>query len=546
MISRPPPAAGTPAPPPRQARRRRWYALVVFALLAEMAIAMLTTAVEQSPTIDEPVYAGTAVVYLEQHSLRYNPEHPPLGKLIIATGLAFADVHLDPGFSGDQTQLGRHVLYESGRDPGRLLLLARLPVIVLTLLFGLVVFAFARDLTGPAGGLVALALYALSPDVIAHGSLATLDVPVAGFLVTSAWRARRRPALYVPLTGLALGAAVATKMSALAAIPVVLVLVVLSVRHALAGPQWTRWLRGLGAAVSVALLAIAVVWASYLVVDPQLRWTSPPGLPPLAGLRSLASWLPLPEPYLAGMRIQFGFEDQVWTTFLFGTQHAGSLWYYLPAALLVKTPLGALVLGAAGAVVLLAVPRLRPAAWYVLLPTAALLAAAMTGSRDLGVRYVVFAPMFLAIAAAAVAELRRRRVQVAVAAVVLVTAASSVRTFPYYLPYANEAFGGPAATHLRLHDSNVDWGQDLGRLGARLREAYPGERVWLVYKGSGVPSYYGIDAADPLAVPASEVHGLLAVSDSAVAKADGRLAALIATSTQVDEVGHAITLYRRR
>ena len=68
-------------------RLRRWsLALVVVALLAEMAAAMITTAVAQSPTIDEPVYVGTAVVYLEQHSLRYNPEHPPLGKLLIATG----------------------------------------------------------------------------------------------------------------------------------------------------------------------------------------------------------------------------------------------------------------------------------------------------------------------------------------------------------------------------------------------------------------------------------------------------------------------------
>ena len=91
------------------------------------------------------------MVYLQQHSLRYNPEHPPLGKLIIASGLAFADAHLDPGFTGDQTALGRHVLYESGNDPWRLMLFARLPVIVLTLLFGLVVFAFARDLAGAGG-----------------------------------------------------------------------------------------------------------------------------------------------------------------------------------------------------------------------------------------------------------------------------------------------------------------------------------------------------------------------------------------------------------
>jgi hypothetical protein len=534
-------------------RWRRWLlAFAVVALLAEMAVAMITAAVEQTPTIDEPVYVGAAVFALDHDSLRYNPEHPPLGKLIIATGLAFADVHVDAGFAGDQTQLGRYVLYESGHDPGRVMLLARLPVIVLTLLFGLVVFAFARDLAGPAGGVVALALYALSPDLVAHGSLATLDVPMAGFLVTSAWllwRARHRPVRYLPLAGLALGAAVATKMSALAAVPVVLLLVVLSVWQArrASGPQRTLQHLGAGAAAAlgVALIAVAVVWASYLIVDPRLRWVPPPGLPPAEGLRALAGLLPLPEPYLDGMRVQFGFEDQVWTTFLFGSLHVGALWYYLPAALLVKTPLGTLALWAAGLVAMVAVPRLRPAIPYVLVPAAVLLASAMTGSRDLGVRYALFVPMFLAVAAAGVVAVRRRWVHLAVVALVAFTAVSSLRTFPYYVPYSNEAFGGPARTHRQLHDSNVDWGQDLGRLAERLKQRYPGERVWLVYKGSGVPSFYGIDAADPLAVPPDAVHGLLVVSDSAIAKADDRLSGLLRTSTPIDEVGHSITIHRR-
>lgn len=553
----PPPAAGG-SPSGRfdwVRRHRRWlFALVVVVLLAEMAVAMITTAVEQTPTIDEPVYVGTAVVYLEQHSLRYNPEHPPLGKLVIAAGLAFADARLDPAFAGDQTQLGRHVLYEAGNDPGRLLLLARLPVIVLTLLFGLVVFMFARDLVGPVGGLAALALYAFSPDVIAHGSLATLDVPAAGFLLTSVWllwRARRRPVLYLPLAGVALGAALATKMSALAAVPVLLLLVVLSVwyarrTHDLDLRSKARLL-GLGAAaaVAVALIAVAVVWLSYLAVDPRLRWETPPDLPAVHGLRALIAWLPFPEPYLDGMRVQFGFEDQVWGGFLFGQQYLGSHWYYLPVALLVKTPLGMLALWLAGAVVMVAVPRLRPAAPYVLVPAAVLLVTAMTGARDLGVRYAVFVPMFLAVAAAGVIAMRRRWAHVTVAVLVAFAAVSSLLTFPYYLPYSNEAFGGPEKTHLRLHDSNVDWGQDLGRLADRLRERYPDERIWLVYKGAGVPSYYGIDAHDPRIQSPDRVRGLLVVSDSAIAKADDRLAALIDSSTPIDEVGHSITIYRR-
>lgn len=211
-----------------------------------------------------------------------------------------------------------------------------------------------------------------------------------------------------------------------------------------------------------------------------------------------------------------------------------------------KTPIGMLVLWLIGLAVLVAVPRLRPAAPYVLLPPAVLLAVAMTGSRDLGVRYALFVPVFLAVAAAGVLALRHRWAHFGAAALVLFVGVSSLRAFPYYLPYSNEAFGGPSKTHLRLHDSNVDWGQDLGRLADRLAERYPSERVWLVYKGSGVPSSYGIEAADPRKAPPSEVHGLLAVSDSAVAKADGRLASLLDGATPVDEVGYSITIYRRR
>lgn len=528
---------------------------LVALLLAQMAVAMVTTAVQQTPTIDEPVYVGTAAEYLREHRVRHNPEHPPLGKLVIAAGVALAGPHVDPSFTGSQSLLGQHLLYGSGNDPWRLMLWARLPVIALTLLFGLVVLAFARELAGPVGGLAALALYAFSPDVVAHGSLATLDVPAAGFLLTSVWllwRARRRPRLYLPLAGATLGAALATKMSSLAAVPVLLALAGVSVwcagADAGAGAANRRraLLRAAAGAGVVALAAVVVVWATYLAVDPRLRWTPEQRVPVVRGLRGLlAESLPFPEAYRDGMRVQFRFENQPWQGFLFGRVYTGSLWYYLPAALLVKTPLGLLALWAAGAVVVVALRRLRPAAPYLLAPAAVLLAAAMEGSRDLGTRYAVFLPMFLAVAAGCVVAARWRWTPVVTGALAVFVAVSSLRAYPFYLPYSNEAFGGPAKTRLRLHDSNVDWGQDLGRLADRLRERYRGERVWLVYKGSGLPSFYGIDAADPREVPVRAVRGLLVVSDSSAAKATGRLARLIDSSRPVDDVGHSITIYRR-
>ncbi|WP_128374848.1 phospholipid carrier-dependent glycosyltransferase [Streptomyces cavernae] len=542
--------------------RRPLFVLAVVALLAQMAFAMVTTAVQQTPTIDEPVYVGTAVVYEQQHSLRYNPEHPPLGKLLIAVGTTLADPHLDPGFTGDQTRLGRHLLYESGNDPWRLMLWARLPVIAVTLLTGLVVLAFASDLLGRVAGLAALALYAFSPDVIAHGSLATLDVPAAGLLLTTAWllwRARRRPRLYLPLAGVALGAAVATRMSVLPLVPVLLLLGALSYWHAHLTPGPARHgrmrlpVRATAAAVAMAVIAVAVVWAAYLAVDPRLRWTTPPTVPDIRGVRGfVAHWLPLPEPYRDGMRVQFGIEYSTkGGGFLLGRRYFGSLWYYLPVALLIKTPLGMLALWLAGTSAVVAVPRLRAAIPYILVPPTLLMAVLLDGSRDFGTRYAIFMPMFLAVVASCVLALRRsaarRWAYPATAALILFVAVSSLRTYPYYIPYSNEAFGGTAKTRLRLHDSNVDWGQDLGRLADRLDDRYPGERVWLVYKGSGVPAYYGIDAADPLRVPANDVHGLLVVSDSAAAKAEpgGPVERLVRSSEPVDEVGHSITIYRR-
>ena len=520
---------------------------MVVALLGAMAVPMVTSAVQQSPTIDEPVYVSAALDYVREHSLRRNPEHPPLAKLIMAAGLEVAGPAYDPGFDGTQQDVGRHLVYESGNDPRTVMLAGRLPIILLTLLFGLVVFGFARDLAGRLGGLVALALYAFTPDLITHGALATLDVPAAGFVLTAAWmawRARNRPELYLPLAGLALGAALATRMNTLPAVPALLLLAVLSVRH---HRREAPWWRALAWAAGTGLIAVATVWVVYLAVDPRLRWATPPEAVDVGGLRGLlVDLMPFPEPFRDGMRIQFGFDAQTYTNFLYGRVYRGGRWYYLPAALLVKTPIGMLALWTAGVVALFAVRRFRPYAAYLLLPPLALFAGVAGAERNYGTRYAIFVPMFLAVAAACLTALRLPKVRVAVGVLVGYAAISSVSTFPYYLPYSNEAFGGPAQTHRRLDDSNVDWGQDLGRLADRLRERYPGEPVWLSYKGSGPPPAYGIVAAgDPGRTPPERVCGLVVVSNSRLVQPGAALRRILSTSTPIDSVGHSITILRR-
>ena len=550
--------ASTEAAAPAPWWVRWWPGAVAIALLAAMAFAMVSTAVAQTPTIDEPVYITASAVYLREHRVRFNAEHPPLGKLIMEAGLAFTHPRLDPAYVAPRGSYGamqravsRHLMYESGNDPQRLLLAARLPMILLTLLFGFVVFAFATDLAGPVGGLLALTLYAFSPDLIAHGSLATLDVPAAGFVLTSVallWRARARPRLYLPLAGVALGAALATRANTLAVVPALLALVVWAGHRDLGHRDLGRrnLLKATATAAGVGVIAVAVVWVAYLAVDPHLRWAAPDAVPALHGLRRLAvDLLPFPPSYRDGVRLQFGIDARGADTFLFGHHYDGPVWYYLPAAMLVKTPLGMLLLWLAAVVVMVRVPRFRVAASYLLIPPVVLFAAVAASNRDYGTRYAIFVPMFGAVAVAALVTLRWRWATVSTAVLALFVAVSSARTFPYYLPYSNEAFGGPAKTYRQLHDSNVDWGQDLGRLADRLRERYPGERVWLVYKGSGVPAYYGIRSRNPLRERPERVRGLLVVSDTYIDLAEPPLRTLLETSEPIDTVGHSITIFRR-
>ena len=64
---------------------------------------------------------------------------------------------------------------------------------------------------------------------------------------------------------------------------------------------------------------------------------------------------------------------------------------------------------------------------------------------------------------------------------------------PHHLAYFNELAGGPANGWRLLVDSNLDWGQDLKRLGEWTRANHVG-KLKLSYFGSADPGYYGIES----------------------------------------------------
>jgi tetratricopeptide (TPR) repeat protein len=62
------------------------------------------------------------------------------------------------------------------------------------------------------------------------------------------------------------------------------------------------------------------------------------------------------------------------------------------------------------------------------------------------------------------------------------------RTFPSYIAYANEAFGGPKNVWRYLSDSSADWAQQLHAVKRYTNERNI-QRCWFVYFGTGVIDY---------------------------------------------------------
>jgi len=112
--------------------------------------------------------------------------------------------------------------------------------------------------------------------------------------------------------------------------------------------------------------------------------------------------------------------------------------------------------------------------WIPLCFAAAILQVAMLGHINIGIRHVL--PMYMGmamLAAAAVLKMieaspRRRAAGIAAASLVVWFGASSFLVHPDYLAYFNELAGSHPENI--LVDSDLDWGQDIKRAAARLKQ----------------------------------------------------------------------------
>lgn len=492
---------------------------------------------QKSLTYDEISYIPAGYSYVKTGDYRLNPEQPPLMKLLAGVALLPLDPVLptddsswtDAGAGVGNTQwlFGEEFLIHANDNGEALILAARLPVVFVLILLVAVAYLFARDLYGRSAGLVAAALCAFSPNLLAHGRLATTDLGLTCFVLLTVYtfhRFTRAPTVgNLLLAGVALGLALLTKFSAVLLLPL---LGLWAAALPILAPEWVR--RGSGAATATSTersglpsglfrrrppwdtLTQRRPWGPYAWATMSLTAMGVVALVIIAlGYRSPAG----PVIYLRDLGMVGVNTAGAYRAYFHGTFRQGGVWYYFIAAFLLKTPLAFLLLLALRTALTVRTPSEdRFARLLLLSPIVLWLLVISWRAFQVGIRYVLPAyPLLFVFAAGIVATpaFARRPIRLLTVGLVGWFASTSLMAHPHYLSYFNELGGSAEGGIAWLDDSNIDWGQDVILLRDFLRTTEPGD-VRVTPMAPYDPVLYGVDAE---LVPPSTSLALLSNPD---------------------------------
>jgi 4-amino-4-deoxy-L-arabinose transferase-like glycosyltransferase len=212
----------------------------------------------------------------------------------------------------------------------------------------------AREMFGDGAALFALALVVVEPNMIAHGAYVTTDIGISCFIFASVYafyRYVKAPSVSrLIVLGLVSGLALASKHSGVLLLPFGLALIFTEILWPSPETRTNKRkvaLRLTGAFLAASTIAIVVLWAFYC-----FRFAARPGGMPLSpslaeyarGLKgaephaylALARLHILPESYLYGL-VDVRLISDSFSTYIFGKVYAHGVWFYFPAAFIIKS-----------------------------------------------------------------------------------------------------------------------------------------------------------------------------------------------------------------
>ena len=551
-------------------------------ILALMAGIMFSVIDDDVVTTDEAPHLLAGYTYLKFQNFRINPEHPPLIKDIAAFPLIFQDLNFPFESSAwttntnDQWALAPQFLFESGNNPNSMIWWGRVGPILLTLLFGALLFIWTRNLFGLGAATFALLLFAFSPTLLAHGRLVTTDVAAAFGFFISIWaylwflKNQRKRNFFILAGILAVGQLL--KFSLVLFWPYAVVITLLWIIFkdrplSLRSLHFAKRVFRYGALfTAIGLTTLAFMYPVYQFhvwnYEPARQIQDIENILPGEGnalVRGMLVWaadkpgLQAYSEYFLGVSMVYLRVDGGNTAYFFGNV-ANTAWkQYFPVVFALKVPAALLVLLSLTTLLYIKqgwrkyrMNHLWSSSGQIIsghFTEVALLifiafywGLSIMGNLNIGVRHIiptlpfmyiliagamhrwVETPLYisgknpLAFMGAMFAALVKKWVKGLVLVLLMLWyIGSSLAVYPHYLAYFNEFAGGPSGGHRYVVDSNLDWGQDLGRLASYVAENNI-EKINVFYFGGSKPEFYLGDTFVPYYPDKGPVTGWLAVS----------------------------------
>lgn len=188
-------------------------------------------------TADETYYNGSGYPIVRYNNYSFLGEHPPLVLQLGSIPLLFLSPRFpikNPVYSSSSqneiaiTSTGSKFLYKMGNNPETLLFAERMMIVLLTLFLGYLLWRWSYEEFGVTSASITLTLYSFCPNLIAHGSLFTTDMAITVFFFALFFYLRlffkQLTVKYVVAAGIAWGLALVSKISAVIAFPILIVL----------------------------------------------------------------------------------------------------------------------------------------------------------------------------------------------------------------------------------------------------------------------------------------------------------------------------------
>ncbi len=461
---------------PKIKATRSYIALLIVLLLScTFFIQVFFASRNMSLTWDEPSYIASGYNYLMTYNYGFNQSHPPFMRSIEALPLLFMDIKASqPNYAelttskNPQAEYGFRFIYSNENDPVKISTWCRLPVMIIGTGLVIAIFFWGRELYGDVPALLATALAAFCPNIIAQSKVATEDIGCTTFVFVSVllyWKFLHKPIKkYICLCGLVTGIAFLAKYTSLLLAPIYIVLAV--VKYFEADKKYPIKTRLLQTGI-IMLFAMFVVSLAY-------------------------NFNPLN--YFAGLKYLYSDLESSPTWYFFGEISDKTRWYYYIVAFFIKTPVPTLLFILAAVILSFQDSRYRKHTFVLLIPPAIIVGVSCFDKGNFGVRRILPALPFLYLFAARVVIVDSKMIRYASLLLVLWLLAEIIFIYPHHLSYFNIAVGGPSRGPYLLTGDDSDTGQDLPALATWQKNHPEIGTIKLVYNGTADPTSYGVYA----------------------------------------------------